>query len=260
MKNKLIYLRKSQLVLNDLIKENKFKFPIHLALGAEANSLITSILKKESDYLILNHRNIHHNLLYTNFEDILTKFYDQNNAINFGSMNLCSFENKLVYTSSILANSTSIATGIAIESKLKGRGSKAMISIGDGAIEEGAFYESISISSFMKLPITYLVEDNGMSMSSPIESRRINFDLSKLAAVFSIQYLKIDNSDSLSNIIDRLKNLNYSLPCLIHFKYKLYCNHAGKTPGWDSDPKNLKINSDLIFEDYSNDPLYYLFI
>lgn len=260
MKNKLTYLRKSQLVLNDLIKEDVFKFPIHLALGAEGNSLITSLLKKDSDYLILNHRNIHHNLLYTNFEDILTKFNDQNTEINFGSMNLCSFENNLVYTSSILANSTSIATGIALESKLKGRGRKAMISIGDGAIEEGAFYESLSISSFMKLPITYLVEDNGMSMSSPIESRRINFELSKLAAVFNIQYLKIDNSENLSNVMVRLKNLDYSSPCLIHFKYKLYCNHAGKTPGWDSDPKKITVNSDMIFDDFCNDPLHYLFI
>lgn len=260
MKNKLIYLRKSQLDLNELIKNNKFRFPIHLGLGAEGNSLITNLLKKDSDYLILNHRNIHHNLLYTNYENILAKFYDVSDPVNFGSMNLCSIENNLVYTSSILANSASIATGIAIESKVRERGSKVMISIGDGAIEEGSFYESLTISSFMKLPITYLVEDNGMSMSSPIESRRINFELSKLAEVFNIQYLQIDNLNNLSTILDRLNELNYSLPCIIHFKYKLFCNHAGTTPGWDSDPKKLTTDCNMIFEDYKNDPLYYLFV
>ena len=44
---------------------------------------------------------------------------------------------------------------------------------------------------------------------------------------------------------------------MLHFKYKLFCNHSGATPGWLEDSKNLNVNTNYIFSDYINDPLYY---
>jgi len=255
--NKLFYLRKSQLDLNRLIKSNVFDFPIHLALGAEGISIILKRLKKRGDYLILNHRNIHHNLLYCNYQEILIKFLDKKNKNKLGSMNLNCVKENLIYTSSILANASSIATGIATEAKINCKNHKTFITIGDGAIEEGSFYESLNIAGYLRLPIIYVIEDNGYSMSSSIESRRINFDIEGLATLFKIDYIRINN-ENLNKFYNLSLNYNFLNPTILHFKYKLYCNHAGTTPGWSNDSKNLDVDDNLIFNDFENDPLYLL--
>ena len=256
MLNRLLYLRTSQLDLNNLIIEQRFNFPIHLGLGAEGIALIVEKLKKTNDLLSLTHRNIHHNLLYRDYSDILRDFNNKSPDFNnYGSMNLHFIDKGLFYTSSILANAVSISTGAAIKSSLTEFKKNIFVSIGDGAIEEGSFYESINIASFMNLPLIYIIEDNGMSMSSEIQSRRINFSIEKIASIFNVDYFYIDKNNML-DFYKKCSSIKFIKPTILHFKYKLFCNHAGATPGWPTDEKKLKVDHRNIFDDYENDPLF----
>ncbi len=69
-------------------------------------------------------------------------------------------------------------------------------SVGDGATSEGEFWESLSTASLKRLPIVYLVEDNGYAISVPVEVQTPGGDISKLVDRFPhLKVLRIDGCD-----------------------------------------------------------------
>lgn len=59
-----------------------------------------------------------------------------------------------------------------------------LVTTGDGATSEGEFWESINAACLMKLPLLYLVEDNGWAISVPVESQTPGGSISRLLAGF----------------------------------------------------------------------------
>src|SRR5258708_706680 len=70
------------------------------------------------------------------------------------------------------------------------------ISIGEGATSEGEFWESLSSACTLKLPVVYLIEDNGYAISVPVEVQTPGGDISKLVASFPGLFVQsIDGTD-----------------------------------------------------------------
>jgi 2-oxoisovalerate dehydrogenase E1 component len=70
------------------------------------------------------------------------------------------------------------------------------ISIGDGATSEGEFWESLNTTCQAKLPIVYLVEDNGYAISVPVEAQTPGGSISKLVQSFPhLRILEVDGTD-----------------------------------------------------------------
>ncbi len=63
-------------------------------------------------------------------------------------------------------------------------GAITLVTTGDGATSEGEFFESLNIACLEKLPIMYLVEDNGYAISVPVEKQTAGGDISKLVSGF----------------------------------------------------------------------------
>ena len=143
----VISIRIKQLIINQLNKNNRFKIPIHLALGHE--SIAVSVMSNlgSNDTIFLSHRNIHYNLFgIKDFNKVVDEFFLKKTGLvkgKYGSMNLFNIKNKIVYTSSILGNNFSVAVGSALSAIIENKTNFTFIVTGDGAIEEGAFYESL---------------------------------------------------------------------------------------------------------------------
>jgi 2-oxoisovalerate dehydrogenase E1 component len=74
------------------------------------------------------------------------------------------------------------------------------ISIGEGATSEGEFWESLSSACTLKLPVVYLIEDNGYAISVPVEVQTPGGDISKLVASFPGLFVQsIDGTDFLAS-------------------------------------------------------------
>ena len=194
----VIRLRAVQLAVNDRCKVKAFNVPIHLALGHEGIAVALSETKLGQDALFLTHRNIHYNLAQSsNARGVLDEFALSADGLasgRLGSMNLANQRDSVIYTSSILANNLSVATGYALGERVSQANGVVYVVTGDGAIEEGAFWESLVFMKSQGLAVI-VVENNRWSLGSEINQRRCELDLNLFAKSLSIQYVSLAGND-----------------------------------------------------------------
>src|SRR5437016_7969969 len=95
------------------------------------------------------------------------------------------------------------------------------VSAGDGATSEGEFWESLNAACAKKLPLLYLVEDNGYAISVPVEVQTAGGSISKLVQGFpGLHIAECDGTDPLSSYSVCQEAVNYCRerrgPALIH--------------------------------------------
>jgi len=75
------------------------------------------------------------------------------------------------------------------------------VSLGDGATSEGEFWESLNTACLERLPVLFLVEDNGYAISVPVEFQTPGGDISKLVASFpGLHVESVDGTDLLESL------------------------------------------------------------
>lgn len=195
----ILRLRLSQMLINEKCKNKEFKIPIHLALGHEAIAVAVSAIMDHEDQLVLTHRNIHYNLarnrsLKAEIDEYLLKKEGLAGG-RLGAMNLANKEAGIVYTSSILGNNLCVAAGLALGKKVKGEKGIIVVVTGDGAMEEGAFYESLTFLKTYDLRAIIIVENNRWSLATQIHERRCNIHLDRFAASFDLNFTLLQGND-----------------------------------------------------------------
>ena len=81
-------------------------------------------------------------------------------------------------------------------SSYKARDEITLVTSGEGATSEGEFWEALNAACLHRLPVLFLIEDNGYAISVPIESQTAGGSISKLAAGFpDLLRLEVDGTD-----------------------------------------------------------------
>jgi TPP-dependent pyruvate/acetoin dehydrogenase alpha subunit len=195
----ILRIRISQLLINELYKARRFRVPIHLALGHEAVAVAVAGAMDGCDQLLLPHRNLHYNLARCrSLRAVMDEFLLRETGLahgNYGSMNLINPCAGVLYSSSILGNNLCLSTGVALAEKLTETGAVTFVVTGDGAIEEGAFYESLLLMAGQSLQVVVVVENNEWSLASRIEERRGPIDLDALARGCGAGYRRLSGND-----------------------------------------------------------------
>tara|TARA_Y100000590_G_C15513622_1_gene936388 strand:+ start:258 stop:863 length:606 start_codon:yes stop_codon:yes gene_type:complete len=145
----------------NIYEKGLIRGPIHLS-GNNEDNLIKIFRKiKKEDWVFSNWRNHYHALLHHIPENWLMK------KIKAGkSMSINSKKYKF-YSSSIVGGNLPIALGVAIALKKKKIKNKVWVFLGEMTYETGTFHECFKYSKNFKLPIRYVVEDNGLSTNTP---------------------------------------------------------------------------------------------
>lgn len=187
-------IRCQQALINELYVKGLFRIPIHLAFGHESVAVGLSIAVRPGDQVVLSHRNLHYQLsLGASLSDVVREFLLQDDGLaggRYGSMNLINTERGIVYTSSILGNNLSVAVGIALSQVVRDEQACTWVVTGDGALEEGAFAESLLLSRSLGIPLVTIIEDNGWSLATSIEERRSTIALDLLVGAYGVRYLE----------------------------------------------------------------------
>ena len=138
---------------------------IHLSGGNE--DFLIDLFKevKDGDWIFSTHRNHHHALLSgIPRNELLAKILNGDSMFVFDSR--CNF-----YTSSVLGGTCAIAAGVAYALKEEGSSNRVWCFLGDGAEEQGHFYEAVMMVQGHDLPCTFIIEDNNRSVDSTLEER-----------------------------------------------------------------------------------------
>jgi TPP-dependent pyruvate/acetoin dehydrogenase alpha subunit len=206
----VIRTRLSQMIVNEKYKNGEFKVPIHLAFGHEAIAVAVDSVMHGNDHLVLSHRNIHYNLARERLlkPEIDEYLLDKDGLAKgkLGSMNLANEGKGIVYTSSILGNNFSVATGVALSKKIKKEDGMVIVVTGDGAMEEGSFYESLVFLKSNNLPLLVIIENNEWSLATKIHERRCPINIKKFSEALDIDYELFSSNDAYE-YTERLKEL-----------------------------------------------------
>ena len=261
----VLRLRYWQHTMNEELKKKMFKIPIHVAFGHEAIAVAVSSMMKPEDQLVLSHRNMAHNLARAGS---LKPIYDEYKLLpsgvaggKLGSMNLANPSRSVVYSSSILGNNISVACGLALGNQILQRPGIIVVLTGDGAMEEGSFYEGLVFAKSNRLRLLVIVENNNHSLASTIEDRRCPISLADMCAAVDIPFKHLSGND-VFEYLSELEMLHMSVerstPVCIEVHLAMFNNHAGPTPGWPTDPKDINIENGLVVEQSPNDPVFVL--
>ena len=94
------------------------------------------------------------------------------------------------------AGQTPLGLGLAYGLKYLGREGCCLCYLGDGAVNQGAFHESLNIASLFGIPVVYVIENNGYSMGTSQErSSAFHGCLAQRAEAYAIEWDVIDGSD-----------------------------------------------------------------
>jgi pyruvate dehydrogenase E1 component alpha subunit len=262
----VIKLRLSQHIIHELTKKKQLKIHPHMAFGLEIMPVIIKALFRNGDKIFFTHRNISYNLsfLKNNLKPILDELNLKKTGVNNGKIGSMNMENKsrgVVYSSSILGNNLSVSLGSAATIKfLNKKKSITYVITGDGAIEEGSFYETLLLAKYLKLRLIIVVENNNFSMASKINERRDEIDLKKLTMSLGIGYKFLNNNDVLSQyfFLKKIRNQVFqkSQPFVIETKVTMFNAHYGATQKNNFSTNDISLDNDLVIKKNLTDPVF----
>lgn len=109
-----------------------------------------------------------------------------------GSMHFFSAKHRYFGGNGIVGAQIPIGTGIAFAEKYKGTDNLCVTMFGDGAARQGALYESFNMAMTWKLPVIYVVENNGYAMGTSVQRTSNVTELYKLGASFEMPSEVVD--------------------------------------------------------------------
>ena len=168
-------------------------------IGQEAISVAATLSVDKNDYILPLHRNLGvfttrnvplYNLFCQLFgrKDGFTGGRDR--SFHFGNL-----EYNIVGMISHLASSMPVADGIALALKLKNSDQIAVSFCGDGATSEGDFHEALNLAGVWKLPVVFIIENNGFGLSTPVSEQYACENLVDRAAGYGIEGMMIDGNN-----------------------------------------------------------------
>lgn len=150
-----------------MFRQKKIRVPVHLSGGNE-DELISIFKKiKRSDYVFSTHRGHYHFLLHGGNPD---KLIHNIICTKLGSMHTIAPKLRF-YSSAIVCGTAAIATGVALALKMKGSKQKVWCFLGDGAIDEGWYWEAKHYAEANDLSLTFIIEDNNRSVCTSKSQR-----------------------------------------------------------------------------------------
>ena len=230
-----LLIRKSEEKIIDLYKTDKIKSPVHLSIGQEAISVGVSMAIDENDIIFSNYRgHAHYIAREANLDKMWAELYGKSRGTargKGGSMHLNDWKKNFMPTSAIVASAVPQAVGFAYALKYKKQKGVVICYHGDGATDEGVYWESLNFASLHKLPIIFICENNKYAIYTHQDKRSINDPILERAKAFGVNARKVLSSsteDFYNSTVDCLRDIeNTSMPQLLECMTQRWKDHVG---------------------------------
>ena len=253
-------IRNLEIEISKRDKQNKMRCPTHLSVGQELVASALSVMWNKTDYAVSTHRGHAHFLAKGGSpKKMIAEIYGKETGTSKGkggSMHLIDLSVNFMGTSAIVGNSIPVGVGLGLSSKLKKKKSISYVFFGDGATEEGVFYESLNFAAVKSLPVIFICENNLYSVYSSLGVRQPkNRKIHKLAKSIGINS-KICDGYNLNKILNNIKLAKEYVkketkPFFLEFTNYRWFEHCG--PNFDNSLGYRKESEYLKFK--KKDPI-----
>ena len=173
---------------------------LHLYIGQESVAVGTLSLCGEHDHNITAYRCHAHALASgMSMDECMAEMFGKQTGCSKGkggSMHFFAPDKNFWGGHGIVAGQTPLGLGLAYGLKYLEREGCCLCFLGDGAVNQGAFHESLNIASLFGIPVVYVIENNGYSMGTSQErSSAFNGCLAQRAEAYAIEWDVVDGSD-----------------------------------------------------------------
>ena len=172
----MLRIRMVEEAIADRYSEQKMRCPTHLSIGQEAAAVGVCSALTSHDQAVSGHRAHGHYLAKGgDLKRMLAEIYGKKTGCSGGkggSMHLIDKAVGFMGSTAIVAGTIPVGVGLALSSKIKSNDNIIVIFLGDGAIEEGVFYDSINFAGLKSLPVVFVCENNMYSVYSPLHVRQ----------------------------------------------------------------------------------------
>lgn len=228
-------IRKTEEKIREHYMEDEMKTPVHLSIGEEAIAAGVCQALNVGDQIFGTYRSHGIYLAKTGETDrFFAELYGKQTGIakgKAGSMHISALESNFLGASAVVATTIPVAVGASFANKRKNNGKLVAVFFGDGALDEGAFWESLNFACLKALPILFVCEDNELAIHSPTSDRQGYKSISDIVSKFECNVFEKETTDPeviyglTCNAIQLQKNTHK--PCFLHLKYYRYIEHVG---------------------------------
>jgi len=256
-----IYLiRDFEQTLLRLMVDDCIHGPVHTSIGQEACAAGAMAALAPHDIIASTHRAHHHYLskilsfysssgfdilageMPENIQREITTLLGEVMGLSIGccggrggSMHLRNPRIGVFGTNAIVAGGVPASAGAAFAAKYKNSGDIVVCFIGDGAVNQGAFHETMNLASLWKLPVVYFIENNYYAVATSVERSTVGGSLANKAAAHEMRSAVVDGMDPVSVMQAVQEAAQYARegkgPTLLEAQCYRYLHHAGPSTG-----------------------------
>ncbi len=235
----LYLIRRVEEAIAEIYSTDKIKSPIHLSIGQESPSVGVCRALKPTDIVFGTYRG--HALYLAKGGDLnkmIAELYGKEKGCaggKAGSMHLADKDAGMMGTSAIVSTTIPQAVGYALAEKMKCKDTVVVVFFGDGAMEEGVFWESLNFAALKELPIIFVCENNNYAIHTPWWKRTPTQNHCEKASAFGVKSQRIKANDVLETYktISNLMKEGINKPYFIEIETYRWREHVGPNEDWD---------------------------
>ena len=234
-------------------KSQNIRCPVHLSIGQEAISSPLNLVFNKNDFVVSNHRSHAHYLgKGGNLKKFIAELYGKKSGCSGGrggSMHLTDPNCGFIASTPIVANSIPVGVGLSLSKSIKKEKGVVIIFLGDAAVEEGVFFESLNFAIIKKLKVIFVCENNLYSVYTKFKTRQpSNRKIHKVVSGFGIKTIFSNGNNFEKNYTIYKKAYDYvnknTKPIFIEFSTYRFVEHCG--PNKD-DNLNYRKNREISY-------------
>ena len=238
--------------VRELIQQGKLAGLVHLSIGQEAIAAGVCQALRPDDTIASTHRGHGHIIakgadLSRMFAELLGRESGYCRGRG-GSMHIADLSLGILGANGIVAGGIPLAVGAAYAHQRQATDRVSVAFFGDGAVNQGAFHESLNLAAVWQLPAIFVCENNGYADSVAQSRHQRQLQISLRAQGYGISGLTIDGNDTLavyqatSQAVERARKGNGAtlIECLTYRHY----SHQGAQPNPLGSQVDGRINPD----------------
>lgn len=195
----MLFWRKFEDMASALYIQQKIRGFLHLYNGQEAVLAGSLLAMKDGDKMITAYRNHVQPIgLGEDPRRIMAELMgkvDGTSRGKGGSMHMFSVKHHFYGGHGIVGGQIPLGAGLAFADQYKGNPNVTLCYMGDGAVRQGAFHETMNLAMLWNLPVVFVIENNGYAMGTSVKRTANHTDIYKLGLGYEMPCKAIEGMD-----------------------------------------------------------------